>query len=773
MGNATSLDRANRGKITFGTGVPGVSTRGWIYLDESTGLLYVKSGSTWYVCGGSPSLDDAYNNDTGERIVTIDDGDLSWTLSGTNSFTVNLDDITGDADGFFIEDTDNSDYIRATMNNSESGVDWSADINSIAFEVASYVDMRGPEIYIGCYGGVTEAIEIGNATAMDLSISMTAGDTSSSGRLSLSSSGARLNADDSPITIDTWGSTGDDIYVRAYGTGATIHIGENSIANGTDNIEIIAEDSIALQDQYLSSSITLSQSGTTGLVGFSTATSIVAALNELMAGGGGGGETLQETYDAGTGTITLSGATGGDFVVNLNSDAAAGDAFEIYSSVGGADYLKLTATGTSAMTFLSVTSTFSAYTSGAMLLTSNSTLSLNDQWLSSAITLSELGNSSLSGFTATSIVGALNELASASLPTASAAGEMLYWSGSAWVAGAAANLYYSGSGQLHIGSRLVHAGDTDTYLAFSSNLMQFEVGNNAVLDLDTNEAVVNENGSAFVNFRVESTNHNNMLLVDAENEIVVIEAITAGNRAQAPLNISDHTWLLGSVIYNLDLTSSDYNTVAEIQDLGIAMSDDDTPMYSRTLGARWGSGSPTAWSVDFGEAAWTYSSGWQTDWSGLTKPGGVAMMWPLNRQGNWSCEISYTIGTVSAETSVCIVGLSPGGGGAGVMASSLAGTISQQYRAYGSHDVVSGDALDDDTYRFADDGTSIPSGSSFTLGLRIYNNVIQIYDDQSDAWENWSNGTNTGVGFNISDIAIVIYGASSSAATVTLTAGAS
>lgn len=98
----------------------------------------------------------------------------------------------------------------------------------------------------------------------------------------------------------------------------------------TDGLITSGAGSLNFADTYLSAAIPISQSGTTGLSGF-TAISIVAALNELKAGGGG---TLDDAYDfggAGSGrTIT---ADSGAVVI----DATGADALEIHGNITLAD----------------------------------------------------------------------------------------------------------------------------------------------------------------------------------------------------------------------------------------------------------------------------------------------------------------------------------------------------------------------------------------------------------------------------------------------------
>lgn len=88
------------------------------------------------------------------------------------------------------------------------------------------------------------------------------------------------------------------------GTGAsnfTVTGGSLTLATVTSgNIVITSAGGLSLKDQYLSTAIPLSQTGTTGLVGF-TATSLVGALNEVRAAATGS-DTLDENYDGSAGS---------------------------------------------------------------------------------------------------------------------------------------------------------------------------------------------------------------------------------------------------------------------------------------------------------------------------------------------------------------------------------------------------------------------------------------------------------------------------------------
>jgi len=135
-----------------------------------------------------------------------------------------------------------------------------------------------------------------------------------------------------------------------------------------------------LRDGFLSSPITLSQSGTTGLSGF-TATSIIGALNELKAGG------LSNPLTA---DLSLGG-----YKIKKDNDN--------YMEIDVDDNISFRCEG----------SLLPWATGNVQIKSYSGNVQFQDQYLSAAVTISETGVTGLSGFTATSIIGALNELKAA------------------------------------------------------------------------------------------------------------------------------------------------------------------------------------------------------------------------------------------------------------------------------------------------------------------------------------------------------------------------
>jgi hypothetical protein len=243
----------------------------------------------------------------------------------------------------------------------------------------------------------------------------------------------------------------------------TLELRSANSGAGAGNIHIYATDNIYFDALNMITPLYLNESGDSDLSGFS-AFSIIGCLNELKTEAI---STLQEAYDSGNGTIDLD--TSGDFIINLNSDSAAGDSFNVYSTSGGADYFRLTAASASLLNCTgelrafdinasdaitldaAASSNFSVAGSGVTLtlsvlghssnkivMTSSGTgadsmdfntaggidmdavadiafttsgggVKFDDQYLTSAIPISESGTTGLAGYSATSIVGAINE----------------------------------------------------------------------------------------------------------------------------------------------------------------------------------------------------------------------------------------------------------------------------------------------------------------------------------------------------------------------------
>lgn len=138
-------------------------------------------------------------------------------------------------------------------------------------------------------------------------------------------------------------------------------------------------------------------------------------------------------------TITLDGTVGnpgGTVSMILNGDitAGGGDSY-IQFQDGGSPVANITADATTLNLGGAIGVGMSVTMPGDIAFTSSGgDISFDDQYLSAAINISESGTTGLVGYTATSIVGALNEVRGAvggNIEAGTATGEMAYWDNSA------------------------------------------------------------------------------------------------------------------------------------------------------------------------------------------------------------------------------------------------------------------------------------------------------------------------------------------------------
>ena len=81
------------------------------------------------------------------------------------------------------------------------------------------------------------------------------------------------------------------------------------------------------------------------------------------------------------------------------------------------------------------------------------------------------------------------------------------------------------TGDVSIASKILHTGDTDTYLHYTDNNVEINAGGANNVNFTSNGAVFNE-GSADIDFRVESNGQTHMLFVDGGNDRVGIKTNT-------------------------------------------------------------------------------------------------------------------------------------------------------------------------------------------------------------------------------------------------------
>lgn len=119
--------------------------------------------------------------------------------------------------------------------------------------------------------------------------------------------------DMSCVTFSLQGNGSADYVFQIGGNGAgSVAIGDTSTTSLGLSVGASADITLSARG----GSVTLNQTGNTALVGF-TATSIIGALNELKAGGGGGEDLAA--------TLAIGNTTGGNDIVISNGDAITGE----------------------------------------------------------------------------------------------------------------------------------------------------------------------------------------------------------------------------------------------------------------------------------------------------------------------------------------------------------------------------------------------------------------------------------------------------------------
>lgn len=278
------------------------------------------------------SLDSVYENGS---TITVDSTDINWDLGTGFDFRVH-DSI--DADKFVITQGTGASSVSV---NTSGGID----IDSASSIVIS-------SNYDDTATGLDLTIETTNnstGTGGDVVIQTTAPSGTAGNILLTSASSIQATTETGNTKISLSESTAGQVIITASDTSATavdINSSGGIEVDAADNVVIITTGGdISFEDQYLTTAIPVSESGTTSLAGAFTATSIVGALNELSE------YSLDTVYDNGS-TIAVDStdvnwnlSSGFDFRVYDTNDSdkfviASGTAADsvIMNTSGGADF---------------------------------------------------------------------------------------------------------------------------------------------------------------------------------------------------------------------------------------------------------------------------------------------------------------------------------------------------------------------------------------------------------------------------------------------------
>lgn len=336
-----------------GTGNP---IKGMLYFDTNIDKLKVYALGAWEVVISGAGLDAAY---IAGQTIDIDIADLAISFSGAYSLTVDLAGITGDADGFFIEDIPHTEYIRATMNNTGAGIDWSANVRSIVFAAREASSIIVNDANLTLSTTTTGDISINSVQVLDID---------AVGILSINSSGAAINIGNDNINAGiNIGTAGVRTITIGTATLASTEVELNAIRvdinAGASGVQIDSAAGISI-DAHATSNFSVNGLGHHMTVecfgggaqflslsseGTDVAAIKIYAVAPLAAGGGIDIDADTQitmnaltsiSLDAGAASNLTLGAHGGSITVNDAADTALDGSFTSASIIGCFNELK-------------------------------------------------------------------------------------------------------------------------------------------------------------------------------------------------------------------------------------------------------------------------------------------------------------------------------------------------------------------------------------------------------------------------------------------------
>lgn len=284
-----------------------------------------------------------------------------------------------------------------------------------------------------------------------------------------------------------------------------------------------------------------------------------------------------------------------------------------------------------------------------------------------------------------------------------------------------------GSGEIQL---ITDAGNLT--LTTSSGIIALWNNSNLIASAQSNEFIIND-ASGVVDFRAEGNTVAELLLVDASEDVVIIDGSASSPMAQARLNISNHTWLLGNEIYNLDFTSATYTTMSIMRKIGIKIPGTGGNLNANEAVLTTYNISGTSgfnYTIDITDATWSYltGEGW-TLTAGASGDTGGGWVWPLNRIGNWYVKVTFKLGTMSAND-YCFVALCAVGVGGYIPFFTVA-NFDVNSATYYEPELCVGDGTNTFTTVTGPGTTTAPSGS-YTIGLKFENGCLCQWD--TSAW---------------------------------------
>lgn len=271
-------------------------------------------------------------------------------------------------------------------------------------------------------------------------------------------------------------------------------------------------------------------------------------------------------------------------------------------------------------------------------------------------------------------------------------------------------------------------------LAFTTSSGTIALWNNSSLiaSVQATEFVVND-ASAAIDFRAEGDTKSQLLLVDASEDVVIIDGPASDPMAQAPLNISNHAWLLGGEIYNLDFTAATYATMSAMRNIGIKipgtggnLNADEAVLTTYNISGTSG----FDYTIDITDATWSHTAGegWTLSASASRDTGG-GWIWPLNRNGNWFVKVTFKLGTMSTDdylfVAICAVSVG------GYIPFFTVANFDANSATYYEPELCVSDGTNTFTTVTGPGTTTSPSGT-YTIGLKFENGCLCQWD--TSAW---------------------------------------
>ena len=152
-------------------------------------------------------LDDCYNNDSGTRLITVDDGDISFAVAGSYSVEVDITNIDNTADGFTVKNGVSQDYFSLLWG-AANQINLNAVLEEVGISATSAIDFES--VGTSSWTVTSGALEFETQTTGDIKLTSIQGigldateEFTILGALSSSISLTANNAADQTLTIQT------------------------------------------------------------------------------------------------------------------------------------------------------------------------------------------------------------------------------------------------------------------------------------------------------------------------------------------------------------------------------------------------------------------------------------------------------------------------------------------------------------------------------------------------------------------------------------------